>query len=682
MNGTYEGNGHPHGQDEGSESHPMLSLPPLRTFDAFPKTLPTYRSTSSRGGVYTVLLAVAILVLVWYEATEYLFGEPLYEFSVDKGIGKMLQINVDMTVAMPCHYLTVDIRDAVGDRLHVSDEFVKDGTTFEIGQAQRLVTMAFESDPEAYKVVQEARRPRAFEQTYHIVENGPACRIYGTMAVKKVTGNLHITTLGHGYLSWEHTDHKLMNLSHVIHEFSFGPLFPGISQPLDNTLEVTESSFHIFQYFMSIVSTTYVDHHRNVLETAQYSVTDMSRATVHGRGVPGIFLKYDPEPMMLTLRERTTTLGQFLIRLAGIVGGVIVCSGYAWRIGNKAVALAKKTDDINDGDEKISLTAKPFGIGAINELPLMQSGAVIRLCIMLCEQSCMPSSPIRPAWSHPYPLAISAYVSTRSDARGLIHKSPASSSLALDCAELSTDTAEISTAMSPRPSDACESDEELGNECVPLEIIVKRRRSPRPESTSSEPVSSDGSTLPPRLPSIRSLDCITLSGEGTSGESDGSLPQYFEDTPPFYAISSTEPPRSDHIIRLIKDRVDAGINQLGLRFDAKGYTLASEQRELLEKRAHVAQLCISTMPAEATLIKSSVTAGRLPSMKASDGSAADAAEHFLAARKWADCIAEEHVRSMTKYSEAPKLPELGICTSTSKKGWFSVSIDTFASLWR
>jgi hypothetical protein len=31
-----------------------------------------------------------------------------------------------------------------------------------------------------------------------------------------------------------------MNLTHVVHEFSFGPFFPAISQPLDMSLELTE----------------------------------------------------------------------------------------------------------------------------------------------------------------------------------------------------------------------------------------------------------------------------------------------------------------------------------------------------------------------------------------------------------------------------------------------------------
>lgn len=97
-----------------------------------------------------------------------------------------------------------------------------------------------------------------------------------------------------------------MNLSHVIHEFSFGPFFPRIVQPLDNSVELASgreynsidwqqtladlyscTAFHIFQYFISVVSTRYIDASRRVLDTNQYSVTDMSRETQHGKGVPG-----------------------------------------------------------------------------------------------------------------------------------------------------------------------------------------------------------------------------------------------------------------------------------------------------------------------------------------------------------------------------------------------------------
>ncbi|KAM0755488.1 DUF1692-domain-containing protein [Meredithblackwellia eburnea MCA 4105] len=333
---TFDGHAHGDGLTPSSYFLDVLARPaPLASFDAFKKTRSTYKEKSERGGVLTVLIAFILAILVWNELTEYIYGEADYTFHVDGGLGHKLQINFDATIATPCHYLTVDVRDAVGDRLHISDEFKKDSTSFEIGQAQRISNLDTLLDTSASKMVRDSRRTtkrnRVFPKTAHLVEDGPACRVYGSMEVKKVTGNLHITTLGHGYLSWEHTDHELMNLSHVIHEFSFGPYFPRISQPLDNSLEMTRAHFHIFQYFISVVSTRYIDAGRRLLETSQFSVTEMSRETEHGKGVPGIFFKYDIEPMSLTIRERTTSLFQFLVRLAGIVGGVIVCSDFGIR---------------------------------------------------------------------------------------------------------------------------------------------------------------------------------------------------------------------------------------------------------------------------------------------------------------------------------------------------------------
>ena len=85
------------------------------------------------------------------------------------------------------------------------------------------------------------KRPNSlYRKTRTPIPDGPACRVYGSVEVKKVTANLHITTLGHGqslrhlesctvkaaaevqppdlillpgYMSREHTDHQRQ--SHV-----------------------------------------------------------------------------------------------------------------------------------------------------------------------------------------------------------------------------------------------------------------------------------------------------------------------------------------------------------------------------------------------------------------------------------------------------------------------------------
>lgn len=167
------------------------------------------------------------------------------------------------------------------------------------------------------------------------------------------TANLHITTLGHGYSSSQHVDHKckfissithttckliihrlVMNLSHTITEFSFGPYFPDITQPLDYSYEVTQQrapsrlsvlpfnpltfnhllAFVAYQYFLHVVPTTYIAPRSSPLHTNQYSVTHYTRVLEHGKSAPGIFFKFDLDPMRLSIHQRTSTFVQLLIR--------------------------------------------------------------------------------------------------------------------------------------------------------------------------------------------------------------------------------------------------------------------------------------------------------------------------------------------------------------------------------
>ncbi|EKM57853.1 uncharacterized protein PHACADRAFT_116248 [Phanerochaete carnosa HHB-10118-sp] len=327
---------------------------PIAEFDAFPKLPSTYKARSEGRGFLTVFVTFMAFLLVLNDLGEYIWGWPDHEFSVDRDRSSDLRINVDMLVNMPCQYLSVDLRDAVGDRLYLSDSFRRDGTLFDIGQATALKEHA--AALSARQVVTQSRKSRGlfatlfrrnsggFRPTYNYKPSGSACRVYGSVAVKKVTANLHVTTLGHGYASRQHVDHNLMNLSHVITEFSFGPYFPDITQPLDNSFELTEDSFVSYQYYLHVVPTTYIAPRSRPLHTHQYSVTHYTRVLKHNNGIPGIFFKFDVDPMSLTIHQRTTSLLQLLIRCVGVVGGVFVCMGYAVRITTHAVEAVTGSD--------------------------------------------------------------------------------------------------------------------------------------------------------------------------------------------------------------------------------------------------------------------------------------------------------------------------------------------------
>ncbi|PCH42691.1 DUF1692-domain-containing protein [Wolfiporia cocos MD-104 SS10] len=327
---------------------------PLAQFDAFPKLPSTYKARSESRGFLTLFVALVAFLLILNDLGEYIWGWPDYEFSVDPESASALNINVDLVVNMPCQYLSIDLRDAVGDRLYLSSGFRRDGTKFDIGQATTLKEHA--AALSAQQAVAQSRKSRGlfstlfrrntpqYRPTYNYEKGGRACRIYGTVTAKKVTANLHITTVGHGYASRHHVEHKLMNLSHVITEFSFGPYFPEIIQPLDDSFEITHDPFVAYQYFLHVVPTTYIAARSAPLHTHQYSVTHYTRTLSEHRGTPGIFFKFDMEPLSLTVHQRTTTLVQLIIRCVGVVGGIFVCMGYAVRITTRAVEAVSGTD--------------------------------------------------------------------------------------------------------------------------------------------------------------------------------------------------------------------------------------------------------------------------------------------------------------------------------------------------
>ncbi|KIY42996.1 endoplasmic reticulum-derived transport vesicle ERV46 [Fistulina hepatica ATCC 64428] len=323
-------------------------------FDLFPKIPSTYKARSESRGFLTIFVGVLALLLMLNDIGDYIWGWPDYEFSVDADGSSFMNVNVDMLVNMQCKHLSVDLRDAVGDRLFLSrNGFRRDGTRFDIGQATSLREHA--EALSAQQAVSQSRQSRgflsffrrsqnAFHPTPHYEADNSACRIYGSIEVKKVTANLHVTTLGHGYASYEHVDHNLMNLSHVINEFSFGPYFPDITQPLDYSHEIAQDPFVAYQYYVHVVPTTYVASRATPLHTNQYSVTHYTRVLEHNTGTPGIFFKFEMDPLSITIIQRTSSLARLIMRCTGVLGGLFVCMGYAIRVTTRAVEVVAGSD--------------------------------------------------------------------------------------------------------------------------------------------------------------------------------------------------------------------------------------------------------------------------------------------------------------------------------------------------
>ena len=99
------------------------------------------------------------------------------------------------------------------------------------------------------------------------------------------------------------------------------------------------------------------------IRTSIMSHTTNGSFTPHS-SVPGIFFKFDIEPVRLTLIQRTTTLAQFFIRsvtffhsasshhshfwfhsCVGVIGGIFVCASWGLRRTDRMISVVAGPDD-------------------------------------------------------------------------------------------------------------------------------------------------------------------------------------------------------------------------------------------------------------------------------------------------------------------------------------------------
>ncbi|KAJ2643031.1 hypothetical protein IW137_002531 [Coemansia sp. RSA 1287] len=320
----------------------------LSRLDAFSKVDSTHQARTSSGGFLSVVVLFVMAFMVTSELRDFLQYQQTHEFAVDADVQQALQVNFAMTVAMPCPLMRVDVLDASGNRQNLDD-----GITMQAVSRRRAFTKLSGShsaglngvaDMHVHDIFAEAGRLRrvpgvrekGLAKPSSLASIGDlddaACHIEGSVMVNKVAGLFHITAHGHAY-GGAYVPSRMMNFTHHIDELSFGPLYPSLDNPLDNTLHVSDDHVSAFRYFISIVPTTYIDASARHLSTNQYAVNEYykphSDLSDLGGKPPGIFLEYSFESVAVTVREHRGSIVAFAVRLCAAISGLFVTVGIA-----------------------------------------------------------------------------------------------------------------------------------------------------------------------------------------------------------------------------------------------------------------------------------------------------------------------------------------------------------------
>lgn len=320
----------------------------IRVFDAFPKTPPADQVGSVRGSYTTFLTYFFILFMLWVDIGGRLDGYIDHQFSVDDKIREKIDLNVDIIVAMPCKYLDANVRDVTEDRIMAEEllnfEGVRVPPYFWTMTPEKKEIRSFDID----SVLQNSLEADYIGQGRRVNVDLPACRISGTIPINRVQGDFHITAEGYGYLGSNIADESDLNLTHMINEFSFGTFYPYIDNSLDRTSQSTDHKRHTFHYNLKVIPSVFGRLGLEV-ETTQYSV---QMYETDDKYVPGIFFKYDFEPIKMSMIEKRLSFMQFLIRVATIVGGLWVIASWLYRVSEKLIVLVMGEEYARRGEEK------------------------------------------------------------------------------------------------------------------------------------------------------------------------------------------------------------------------------------------------------------------------------------------------------------------------------------------
>jgi len=360
----------------------------IKKLDAYPKVQEDFFTRTLSGGVITIISSVIMFLLFVSELRLFLQVQTNHELSVDVSRGEKLDIHIDVTFPrLPCSWLSLDAMDISGDlhldvdhdvyrrRLSADGKALDEGERHHVGPVSVNASESSADTPgtpecgscygaeqnegeccNSCEEVREAYRRKGWAlQSYSGIDQcekegfhneikeqeGEGCHVWGTLSVNKVAGNFHFAP-GKSFQQGHMHVHDLLpfgtdkfDLSHTIHKLSFGQAFPGVVNPLDG-VEVDQRSDQMakgqtgmFQYFLKVVPTSYIDIRNSTIHSNQFSVTENFKGSniEAGRNLPGVFFFYDLSPIMVAYNEERSSFVHFLTGVCAIIGGIFTVSG-------------------------------------------------------------------------------------------------------------------------------------------------------------------------------------------------------------------------------------------------------------------------------------------------------------------------------------------------------------------
>ncbi|XP_061344149.1 uncharacterized protein LOC133290102 [Gastrolobium bilobum] len=322
----------------------------IKNLDAFPRTEDHLMHKTQSGALVSLFGIIIMATLFLHELGYYLTTHTYHQMSVDLKRGETLPIHINMTFpSLPCDVLSVDAIDMSGKhevdldtniwklRLNshgyiVGSEYISDLVEKEHAAHKHDDDKDHHEDSEQKIHLQtfDESSENMIKKVKQALANGEGCRVYGVLYVQRVAGNFHISVHGLNIYVAQMIfgGAKNVNVSHIIHDLSFGPKYPGLHNPLDDTPRILHDTSGSFKYYIKVVPTEYRYISKEVLPTNQFSVSEYFSPMIEfDRNWPAVYFLYDLSPITVTIKEERRSFLHFITRLCAVLGGTFALTG-------------------------------------------------------------------------------------------------------------------------------------------------------------------------------------------------------------------------------------------------------------------------------------------------------------------------------------------------------------------
>ncbi|KAL1123969.1 hypothetical protein AAG570_001739, partial [Ranatra chinensis] len=227
-------------------------------------------------------------------------------------------------------------------------------TCEEVREAYRLRRWHFQEMD-----VEQCKSSATAKQVENAFKEG--CQIYGYMEVNRVAGSFHVApgqsfSINHVHVPMSSVhdvqpfSSSSFNTSHYIRHLSFGnnKLHGNVKiNPLDGMHSTAKEGATMFNYYIKIVPTLFVNAEGATLHTNQFSVTKHEKVItpMSGEsGMPGVFFSYELSAMMVKITDKVMPLSHLITDICSVIGGVWIVSMFIDSLLYKSSKILQKIE--------------------------------------------------------------------------------------------------------------------------------------------------------------------------------------------------------------------------------------------------------------------------------------------------------------------------------------------------